>query len=146
VTVTAARVAGRYRVPVDGTVLPLRTLVSSVWADVGEPGLLVVRDAGTWADLWRRLSGDEGDPPAVDWTTEMVVLVALGMRPSGGYAVEVEAVSAIDGGIEVRTRETAPGPSCFTTGAITYPVHAVAVAAHDGEPRLVQRVEVVDCE
>ena len=122
--------------------LPIRTL------DYGgrdlEAGVFVARTADQWAALWPHSPPPE--PPALDWPAEMVIVVAVGMRPTGGYSVRIEEVRAGAGLIEVRARENAPGPNCFTTQALTYPLHAVAVPARDGEARLNLQVEIVDCQ
>jgi hypothetical protein len=115
-----------------------------------EPGLFVARTADDWAALWRTLTSrvvSEPPPaPAVDWVAETALVVALGMRPTGGYGVRIEEVRGGPEGIEVHACESRPGRSCFVTQALTYPVHAVAVPVHTAAVRLVMRVETVECE
>ena len=76
----------------------------------------------------------------------MVIVVAVGMRPTGGYSVRIEEIRPGAGLIDVHAREEKPGPHCVTTQAITYPLHAVTVPARDGEARLILQVEIVDCQ
>jgi hypothetical protein len=112
-----------------------------------ESGLFVARDADQWVRLWQRMTASQYSPlPHVDWSTEMVVVVALGMRPSGGYSVEIEKVTASPDTLDVHAREDQPGPYCGVTDALTDPFHAVAMVAHDGQPRLIHRVTIVECE
>src|SRR5438552_13015014 len=72
--------------------LPFRTLLRGDQTGVGEPCVRVARTADEWAALWREHSArvvPRLELPSVDWKKDMVVLVALGSRPSAGYGVEI---------------------------------------------------------
>lgn len=128
--------------------LPFRTLDRrSLRAE--EPGLFVARTADQWARLWQRMTSHLGQTPpqpTVDWSTEMVVVLALGTRATGGYTVEIEEIRAGRDTLDVHGREDVPGRTCAVTDALTYPHHAVAVAARNGQARLILRVVTVECE
>jgi len=112
------------------------------------PARIVVRSAAALADVWARLYAGVPQPPplpAVDFAREMVLVAALGARPSGGHGVAI-ARAALDGGVlRVEVVETRPGAGCMTTQVITYPVAAARVALHDGAVEFVDRVETNDC-
>jgi hypothetical protein len=129
--------------------LPFRTLDGSAHGEP-EQDVFVARTAEEWAALWRTLTSRCVSPrppvPEVDWAAEMVLVVALGMRPTGGYDLRIEEVRGGPEGIEVYARESRPGSSCFVTQALTYPVHAVALPPRAGAVRLFLQVETVECE
>jgi PrcB C-terminal len=111
---------------------------------IGEARRLVIRDANAWADFWSELG--VGERPAVDFSRDVVVAVAAGQRPSGGYEIAVDRVGQSDGVLTVEVVETTPGPNCMTTGSLTQPVDVVVVPAV--APRswsFVERKEIRGC-
>lgn len=55
------------------------------------------------------------------------VLITEGMKPTGGYGVEVEEIREQEGKLEVRVKRTAPGEGEMVTTALTYPFDLVIV-------------------
>ena len=111
---------------------------------IGESRRLVIRDANTWAEFWSELG--TGERPEVDFTKAVVVAVAAGQRPSGGYEIAVDRVGQADGELTVEVVETTPGPNCITSSSPTQPVDVVVVPAV--APRswsFVERKEVRGC-
>jgi hypothetical protein len=111
---------------------------------IGESRRLVIRDANSWASFWSELG--TGERPDVDFTKAVVVAVAAGQRPSGGYEIAVDQVSQTDGELTVEVAETTPGPNCITSAAPTQPVDVVVVPVV--APRswsFVERKEVRGC-
>ena len=111
---------------------------------IGESRRLVIRDANSWAEFWSELG--TGDRPDVDFTKAVVVAVAAGQRPSGGYEIAVDRVSQADGELTVQVVETTPGPNCMNTSSLTQPVDVVVVPVV--APRswsFVERKEVRGC-
>lgn len=92
---------------------------------IGESRRLVIRDANAWAAFWSELG--TGDRPEVDFTKAVVVAVAAGQRPSGGYEIAIDQVSQTDGGLTVQVVETTPSPNCITSSSLTQPVDVVVV-------------------
>jgi len=70
-----------------------------------------------------------GQRPAVDFTKGMVVAVAAGQRPSGGYEIQVHRVAQQAGELTVEVLETVPGPNCMTSASLTQPVDVVVLPA-----------------
>ena len=75
----------------------------------------------------------------------MVVLVAMGQRPTGGYSITVEGVYDASGRMFARVREKSPGATCIVSEAFTAPVDAVRVPRRDGAVIFVERAETVVC-
>ena len=99
----------------------------------------------TWAALYR---GQDPVPsvPAVDFTTEEVVLVAMGIRSSGGYGIEITRVTEGDAGRSIAVLEVSPGSGCGVTTALTSPADAVVLPASRGMAvRFVEVQERHDC-
>lgn len=115
-----------------------------------EPTHLVIRDQAAWDDAWATL-GDDMSPfpapsrPEVDFASHMLVLVALGVKPSGGYSVVIESAVAKDGDIVVTAREVSPGPGCFVTSNLTEPVDLARLPALSGPVRFEIRQTPLDC-
>lgn len=97
-----------------------------------EPAEFIVLDEASWHSLWsQRL---EGRPPPVDFTRDMVLGVALGERPTGGYAVRIERVEReADGTLNVEVREILPPEGALLTQALTQPYHFVRLRRVDGQ-------------
>lgn len=115
--------------------------LSSPYSAFTEPSRLVVRDEAAWAEAWATIHGTVSDPPplpTVDFTSEMILVAALGPRSSGGYTVTFSAVAPVGDGLRATVQETAPGPGCVTAAVITSPVVAVRV------PRVEGAVQFVD--
>jgi hypothetical protein len=92
---------------------------------------VVIRKAADWPALWREHAGDT-KPPAVDFAKAMVIAVFAGMRPTGGYAVEITQIESRDGGVVVTYRERRPSPEDIVTQALTAPFHIVSAPAQAG--------------
>ena len=91
----------------------------------------VLRDEGEFASFWADLHVDQSttpELPAIDFESQVVVAVVLGERPTGGYDVGVDAVTANeDGAMRVEYTETVPGDACGVTQALTSPYILVSV-------------------
>ncbi len=86
----------------------------------------VVRDAPAWASLWQQ-HGGAGSPPAVDFSSEMVVGVWLGARPTGGYSAIIVQVSSSTAVII----EDQPGWTPVAQ-VVSYPFHIVRAPRVEG--------------
>jgi hypothetical protein len=113
-----------------------------------EPQRLVIRSAAQWSQVWERITESylpRPPAPTVNFDHEMVILVAMGQRPSGGYSIAVEGVYDAAGRLYAEVRERSPGASCGVTTALTQPVDAVRVPRRDGAVIFVDRAETFDC-
>jgi protease stability complex PrcB-like protein len=123
-------------------------ILHAAYSGFGEPDRFVVRDSAQWAGVWATAFARQTPVPplpSVDFATEMVVVAALGARPSGGYDIAIEGVAPEVGGAAVRVVTTAPGDNCYTTAAITEPVVMLRVGAVAGRIRFHERAETRFC-
>lgn len=63
----------------------------------------------------------------VDFTRHWVVAVVRGIRPSGGYGIQIQSVSLGPGVVKLRVKLTDPAPRQFVTQALTYPYHLIRI-------------------
>jgi hypothetical protein len=110
-----------------GEGLELRRIGQWTRTGIGESRRLVIRDANAWAEFWSELG--IGEQPGVDFTQNVVVAVAAGQRPSGGYEIAVDRIRQANGELTVEVVETAPGPNCMNTAPSTQPVDVVVIPA-----------------
>lgn len=106
---------------------------------------LVLRNDSELAAAWKTVhAGIPGNPaPAVDFAQNMVVVLALGQKRTGGYAIRFDSITHASDGAVVHYTVTSPGPGCMTTQMITSPVEAVSVPRVDGTVQF-QKSEVID--
>jgi hypothetical protein len=95
---------------------------------------MVIRDREAWLDLWKRVHSP--DPthgpyatmppfPEIDFSSEMLIAVTSGARPTGGYGIIVDAISQQQDQVEIVVRDVSPGKECIVTQSATQPVDIV---------------------
>jgi len=90
----------------------------------------VARSELAFAAQWAQYAGN--DPlPQVDFTVESVVLLQLGQRSTGGYAIQPQEITERDGTLRVIAPVSSPGKGTIVTMAFTSPYAFVAVRARD---------------
>jgi PrcB C-terminal len=127
----------------------LRRLTSSSYSGYREPKHLVVRDSGTWAEVWKQLwtwQSPEPDLPAIDFDREMVLVAALGERPNSGYSILIESARATVDQLTVSVRVESPGTGCGVLTVMTEPVDVVSVPRLDVGVQFVERSETGSCD
>lgn len=82
----------------------------------------VARSREEWERFWREASTCPDMAPAVDFTRQMVLAHALGVRYSGAVALTLDRISD-EGrrGLVVHLTLTSPRPGCPVTANIVYP-------------------------
>ncbi len=124
--------------------LDLRRMGQWTRTGIGEARRLIIRDANGWDQFWSELG--VGDRPAVDFTRDIVVAVAAGQRPTGGYEIAVDRITQTNAELTVEVVERTPGPNCVTTASLTQPVDVVVVPAADAKSwSFLERKEIRGC-
>jgi len=94
----------------------------------------------------RRRGGSVPTIPVVDFSREMLVVVALGSHSSGGYGILIDGASeAASGNVSIAVRSISPGAGCGVTAAFTQPVDIARMPRRDGAVSFAERSEVTDC-
>jgi len=126
---------------------PFTRLLSATTSGFSEAAELVLRDESAFADAWRTVhNGIPGNPPpAVNFAQKMVIMLALGQRNTGGFAIRFDSITVDASGPVVRYTATSPGANCMTTQSLTSPIDAVVVPRHDAQVRFETRTVVQGC-
>jgi hypothetical protein len=109
----------------------IQTVVSDTHSGLAAARREVIRDAASWSRLWAEIhAGRTPAPerPAVDFEREMLIAVATGTRPSGGFSIQVTGVTTRGDTLEVAVLERCPESDAIVTLALTQPVEVVRVA------------------
>jgi hypothetical protein len=110
----------------------VRTIGKGPMSDIDSPRQVAVRSNDDWAALWQA-HGGSGQPPAVDFSREMVIGVFLGTRPTAGYGVEIVRGVASPTTFVVEFIESGPPRDALTAQLLTSPFHLAAMPKHDGD-------------
>ena len=74
----------------------------------------LIRDEDAWARLWERIHENvtpRPPLPAVDFSRHMLIAVATGTRPSGGFGIAVKSVATRGDRLQVASSRPAPRPA-----------------------------------
>ena len=134
-------------VPPGAIQLESRTLVQhgGNYSPYHEHARLLIHDEDAWEQRWSQIVGDDIPAPAVDFTSEMVLVAAMGVRNSSGYGITFEGVFENAEGLYVQVLETSPGPNCGVFDAISAPVIAVAIPRRDVPVFWLERADTLSC-
>jgi hypothetical protein len=119
------------------------------YSGFSEPVRFVVRDSAQWAVLWATAFARQitvPPLPAVDFERDMILVAALGARPSGGYDIGIEGVRPEQGEAVALVTTTVPAEECYTTAAITEPLVMLRVGAVAGGMRFSEQTETRSCQ
>ena len=118
-----------------------RNLARGGFGGLQETNQTVLRDPKAWAELWTKNAVEAKavkTVPFVDFSTEMVVAVALGRQRSGGYLVEITTVETSGDKLRVTYRRKGPPPDSIVAQLVTTPYHFVAVPRSDRKAEFVE--------
>lgn len=115
---------------------------------VREPGTLVIRDAAEWERVWAQVvatHSPQPPAPAVDFSREMVLFVAMGTQRSGGYTAEILRAVTSARGLAVDWSATTPSRACGTIAALTQPIDFVIAPRIEGEVVFARQEHTLNC-
>ena len=99
----------------------------------------------TWGEAYKNLMPSP-KPPKIDFEEYQVVLVAMGMKNSGGYSIKIASVNNSKGNYMINVTETSPGKNCMTTEALTFPFQLIQVKKPTGKTIFNVTEKVIDCK
>jgi hypothetical protein len=118
------------------------------YSGLDKPDRIVIRDAVTWQMVWMKVwfRDSEVPPlPAVDFSSEMILVAALGAHSTGGYSILIDGANEVaNGGVNVTIRSTSP-LNCLVTEAFTQPVDIARLPIR-GKVEFTERSEVHQCQ
>lgn len=109
---------------------PFQTIAAETHSGLRERRREVIRDEASFARLWAEIHAGSTPAPAlppVDFDQHMLIAVALGTRPSGGFGIKVQSVTSRGERLEVAVTESCPAPGAMVITALTQPVEVVRV-------------------
>ena len=96
------------------------------------PRYAAIRTERAWRDIWDPATAGRGSVPPrpqIDFAREMVIVAAMGVRSTGGYAIQITAVRETRNALVVSAVRNWLGPRCGATAALTEPADVVRVRA-----------------
>lgn len=119
--------------------VPFETLEKGHYSGLTDRAAVLVTDAQSWAELWRRHVSPRvpaPPPPEIDFDAHSVIAVSLGEKSSGGYAVEVVGVERAGDRLVLSVRVRSPAPGAAVTAALSQPYHLVRIPRQKEPVRL----------
>jgi PrcB C-terminal len=132
-------------VPAGASSVPVRRVQPPAYYSAFQtPARLLIKDAASWASAWDQIAGHASllpPLPAVDFSTEMVIVLAMGSKPSSGYGIAITAVARDQtGALFVAATETSPAAKdCGLLTVITSPVDFVIIPRSDANVSVVSQ-------
>ena len=108
----------------------------SYWSPFRDPALIEIRDQESFAPYLQSMLARGWTVPPVDFSTERVVLVAMGERPSSGYGVVFTGAARQPGAVRLGVREWSPGHDCYNATVMTQPIDLARLPL--GEPLTIE--------
>ena len=112
------------------------------------PDRQVIRDVAAWGKVWASIydnSAFKPPLPDIDFTKDMIVVVALGERSSGGYGILVTGASRANDVISVRIETQSPGSDCGVTLALTHPVDVAKIPRSSAYGQFEETAKIINC-
>lgn len=98
---------------------------------------LVIKNRDEFSDFWKRFTAkippgnSVPPPPEIDFSKEMVVVAAMGARPSSGYWTFIDGACEVDGQVEVFVSSVEDVRCIGQFMVMTYPADAVRLPQTD---------------
>lgn len=102
------------------------------------PGNLVIKNEQEWKDAI-------GVSSTVDFSENTVLLISMGQRMTGGYAIKVKTIVEKATKIIAMVEFISPGKNCINFQAITYPQQLLTIPQTNKEVEWVITNTVQDC-
>ena len=106
------------------------TNTTSIWqAGIWDEMRVVIRDRDTWSAVWKRIVSPDPHPdpsqatpalPEIDFSREMLIVAAMGRRPSSAYRILVDSARETRMSLEVEVHSISICGSAL--GVMTAPI------------------------
>ena len=113
----------------------LRKFPPSASGGYAAPAQEIHRDAASFASAWKKANAHIAPipaTPAVDFSKEMVALVALGQKPNSGFSVEIVGIRRTESSLRILFAAREPAAGTMSAAVMTNPWHAVVLPRDDG--------------
>ena len=100
----------------------------------------------TQQDYETKLSEFSSDSPiTVDFSTQRVLFVSMGVQTSGGFTIDVTRIEQFSDGLVATAVLSSPGENCITTAALNNPYKFIQVTSQDDDIQVSEQNVTVDC-
>lgn len=109
---------------------PVSLLGSSQQSGWEEPVEAIVANEPSWTAAWTYQHDGVSPPPQrpdVNFEAERVLMIAAGMRPSGGFDLQLTGHAIVGDTLMIDILLTTPGAECAVTMALTSPALAIRI-------------------
>jgi protease stability complex PrcB-like protein len=113
-----------------------------------QPQTIAIHDRDTWVRTWSEINRRADPPPPipeVDFASEMVLVAALGSRPSSGYEIVFTGASEAGDVVTIEVESRSPGPRCVTLTVVTSPIDLARIPRRNGAIVFRTAQSVVNC-
>ena len=124
------------------------SLPFAIYSGFSVPERRIITDGAEMAAVWAKIHAGQTPVPAVpgiDFAEEMVLVAALGAKPSSGYAIRIDSVTVRGGRLEAFVRQSRPASGCVLLAVITAPVDLARLPRLGGDVSYREAVEVRGC-
>lgn len=114
--------------PDNGDRTPFQTLANEPYSGIDAKQNVVITDDKAWDRLWDetyKIMDPKPAMPNVNFASETVIGVYLGMKSSGGYGIEVSKIIDTGKEYQVYIKEISPQKGAMSTMALTQPFHLI---------------------
>jgi len=90
----------------------------------------VITNNTVFEKVWKQAYANfmiKDEMPEVDFEKNIVLLVAMGEKTSGGHTIKITNATETSNNTIVNVLATSPGKGCMTTESITYPFQIVQI-------------------
>ena len=134
----------------EGTAVAMSEIQSGTYSGYDDPQQIVITTQEEWAKTWEKINQHKSpapEMPKVDFNTQSVVAVFLGMKGSGGFGIRIAETKMSGEILNVKVVQSKPGQDCMTTSALTQPYHLIVVdKAAIQEAAFSVEEKINDCE
>ena len=109
-----------------------RTIAQDDMSAIDEPRQVVARTPTDWESLWRA-HGSNKPAPKVDFSTESVVAIFLGSRPTPGYSAHFIRAGLKEKVLTLEWVERRPEDDAIRAQVMTSPALFAVIPKFDGE-------------
>ncbi len=119
----------------------LHNLAKGAFSGMTEARQEVITNRSAWERVWAKHTVRSFPPqklPEIDFRKQMVIVVTLGQKPTGGFALEIMSVVEAADRLQITVKSTTPRSGAMTIQALTAPFHFVAVPRSDLKPQFIE--------
>jgi len=110
----------------------LRPVSSGSQSNAESAETSVIQSEEEWTAWWVANIGENADAPTINFDNETIVAATMGMKNSGGYAVEFTKATMANNTITISIKSSEPKPDYMVTMALTSPYTIAAIPKHKG--------------